>query len=73
MGKNVECEMVAYPEHVLGRWKQYFEELLQEKLNKQREKSLHAAQQHINEPSLEDIMKNIQWMKNNKALGVDNI
>jgi hypothetical protein len=77
--KSKENVLLNEEEKIVGRWRKYFKELLNESLIETEEKEQDRIGSVLDDkidadpPGLEEIRREVKCLKNNKASGTDNI
>jgi hypothetical protein len=74
--RDEKGDLIADRDGLLGRWKRYFDQLLNVHRNQGNNESsddTNTDEREVDEPSLEEVWQAVKRLKNNKAAGVDEI
>jgi len=70
--KNEMGDLVADPYSIVGRWRNYFSQLLNmHGVNNVRHTEIHIAEPLMPEPSASEVEMAIEMLKSHKSLGID--
>jgi DNA primase large subunit len=77
MYKDIEGKMIVNKERVLRRWRDHFDELLNQEIGTNTAYDLEAVpmaqQDEVPDPSLEEVKEAIKKQRSNKSPATDNI